>query len=311
MLLLKKVEFVYGAPGLPEFEDMFGGWLTEHDGRMFLVDCGVGSGGPSLTARLKDRLAGRPLDYVLLTHIHMDHAGGLGDIVKAWPGVKVVAHARGLPHLVSPARLRAGTVEIMGETVGAMYGEPVPMDPARLIAHPEADIPGLKIIETPGHAPHHLSFRLGEIMFVGEAGGCPERLDGRIYLSPATPSKFFPEVTLASVDKLMDEPDGPAFFGHTHYPLPLRECLTIRKRQLAFWDALLRRPESARRPDEKYQDHLSRLTDDIFRLDPDYVPCDRLSPAALWRHRYFMGNDLRGFLEYYEYEEAQRTRKTG
>ena len=307
---MQNVEFIYGTPSIPEFEDMFGGWLTEHDGRTFLVDCGVGSGGRSMVQRLKERLGNRPLNYVLLTHIHMDHAGALGEIVRAWPQVKIVAHAKGVPHLISPARLWASTIEVMGERVGAMYGEPTPMDEARLIAHTAADLPGLKILETPGHAPHHLSFRLGDILFAGEAGGCPEILDGRLYLSPATPPKFFPEVTLASVDLLLAEPDGPAYFGHTHYPIPLHECLAIRKRQLAFWDELLRRPESSRRPDEDYQDYLSRLTDAVFEHDPDYVPQAGLSPAARWRHRYFTGNDLEGFLGYHQHE-ARQAEKAG
>ncbi len=299
---MQNVEFIYGTPSLPDFEDMFGGWLTEHEGRMFLVDCGVGSGGPSLVERLKARLGGRLLDYVLLTHIHLDHAGGLGEIVRAWPGVKILAHAKGLPHLISPERLWAGTVEVMGEEVGAMYGRLAPMAADRLIAHTEADIPGLKVIETPGHAPHHLSFRLGRTLFAGEALGCPDIIRGRLYLSPATPPRFFPEVTLASVDRLAAEPGDWAYCGHTHYPIPLPEALVIRKRQLAFWDELMRRPESARREGEAYRDHLSRLTDDILREDPDYVPAAELSPPALWRHRYFIGNNLEGFLGSYEPE---------
>ena len=302
---MTNIEFIYGDTSLPEFEDMFGGWLTEHDGRMFMVDCGVGSGGPTMVARMKERLGGRPLDYVLLTHIHMDHAGGLGDILQAWPEVRILAHAKGVPHLISPARLWAGTKEVMGERVAAMYGKPTPIDPARLIRHTEADIPGLKIIETPGHAPHHLSFRLGETMFVGEAGGCPEVFNGRVYMTPASPPKFFPEVTLASVDRLLKEPDGLAYFGHTHYPMPFHESLHMRKRQVARWEELLRRPESARRPDETGGQHLDRLTDLIFDEDQDYVPQDWLSSTALWRYRYFTGNDLEGFLDYLEYEARQ------
>lgn len=307
---MKSIEFIYGDTSLPEFEDMFGGWLTEHDGRTFLVDCGVATGGASMAARLKERLGGRPLDYVLLTHIHMDHAGGLEDILKAWPEIKILAHAKGVPHLISPSRLWAGTKEVMGERVAAMYGRPVPIDPARLIPHTEADLPGLKIIETPGHAPHHLSFRLGQTMFVGEAGGCPEIWGGRIYVSPASPPKFFPEVTRASVDLLLEEADGPAYFGHTHYPMPLHETLHIRNRQLARWEELLRRPESARRPDETRQGHLDRLIDLILAEDHDHMPPAGLSPDALERHRYFTGNNLEGFLGYLEYE-AQQAQKAG
>ena len=302
---MKNVEFIYGDTSIPEFEDMFGGWLTAYNGRTFMVDAGVGTGGPSMAARMKDRLGGRPLDYVLLTHIHLDHAGGLGEILKAWPEVKILAHAKGVPHLISPARLWAGTREVMGERVGAMYGEPTPIDPARLIAHTDSDIAGLKIIETPGHAPHHLSFRLGETMFVGEAGGCPDPYNGRTYMTTASPPKFYPEAALGSVDRLLQEPDGPAYFGHTHDPLPLHATLRIRQRQLARWEELLRRPESARRPDETHRQHIDRLIELMFEEDQDCVPKAWLSPAALWRHQYFAGNDLEGFLGYLA-DEARR-----
>ncbi|MDR2945329.1 MAG: MBL fold metallo-hydrolase [Candidatus Adiutrix sp.] len=307
---MTQVEFVHGTPSLPEFGDMFGGWLTEHGGRMFLVDCGVGSGGPTLAERLKSRLGSRPLDYVLLTHIHLDHAGGLGDIVRAWPGVKILTHAKGLPHLVAPERLWAGTNEVMGERVGAMYGQPTPMEAARLIPHTECDIPGLRIIETPGHAPHHLSFRLGETLFAGEAAGCPEIIKGKLCLSPSTPPRFFPDVTLASVALLQAEPDAPAYFGHTHYPIPLYECLTARVEQLAFWDEFLRRPEWAQREGEDFAAYLTRLTDAMFVHDPYYLPEADIPPADLWRHRYFIGNNLKGIMEYQQ-REAQAPADAG
>lgn len=299
---MEKVEFIHGTPSLQEFEDMFGGWLTELDGKTFLIDCGVGSGGPSMVANLKARLGDRPLDYILLTHIHLDHAGRLGELVKAWPGVKIVTHGKGLPHLISPARLWASTNQVMGERVGAMYGQPVPMEPGRLIPHTEANILGLKIIETPGHAPHHLCFRLGQTLFAGESCGCPEVVGGRLYLSPATPPKFFMPEALNSVELLSQEPDGPAYFGHTHYPVPLYECLKMRKRQLAVWADFINSSEADPLAGESRSDYLARLTDEICKRDPDYAPQDNLSEANRWRHRYFTGNDLEGFLRAYRPE---------
>jgi glyoxylase-like metal-dependent hydrolase (beta-lactamase superfamily II) len=222
--MMPRVEFIYGDSSRPEFGDMFGGWLTEHDGRVFMVDCGVGTGAATLVERLKKRV--ERLDYLLLTHIHMDHAGGAAEILKAFPKAKAVVHAKGLRHLVDPARLWAGTREVMGE-LAEMYGRPEPIDAARLTAHTDSEIAGLKIIETPGHAQHHLSYRLGGTMFVGEAGGCPSLIGGRLHARPATAPRYLPQVTLASIDRLLEEPDGPAYFGHTHEMMPLRPALEL------------------------------------------------------------------------------------
>ncbi len=294
-----QVDFIHGDPSRPEFGDMFGGWLTEHAGRTFLIDCGVGSGGPTLVRRLKERLGGRPLDYVLLTHIHLDHAGGLADIFKAWPETLAVVHEKGRAHLARPERLWAGTREVMGE-LADMYGRPEPVDPARLLPHPEARLPGVEIFETPGHAVHHLSFRLGGTFFLGEAGGCPYYSGGRLFSRPATPPRYFPDLLAATLEKLLAEPDGPAYVGHTHEMIPGRECLRLYRSQLAFWDEFVRRPESARRIDEDPAGHLDRLIGRLFQEDPNLAPLNALPPPARWRERYFMRNSLEGFVRHYE-----------
>lgn len=304
-----QVEFIHGDPNRPEFGDMFGGWLTEFDGRTFLIDCGVGSGGPSLARRLKERLGERPLDYILLTHIHLDHSGGLADIFSLWPGTRVLAHAKGLRHLVEPARLWESTKEVMGE-LADMYGRPAPLDQDRFLAHNQAELPGLTIFETPGHAPHHLSFKLGEVMFLGEAGGCPYYHQGRLLSRPATPPRYFPATTLASIQLLLNEPDARAYGGHTHEAVPAHECLQVSRDQLMAWEAFVRRPQSARRPGEEYLDHLNRLTDGLFAEDPNLIPLNDLPAVDLWRERYFMRNSVEGFVKYLE-EEAQKADASG
>lgn len=298
-----QVEFIHGDPNRPEFGDMFGGWLTEFDNRTFLIDCGVGSGGPSLARRLRERLGDRPLDLVLLTHIHLDHSGGLADIFSLWPEARALTHAKGIRHLAEPARLWESTREVMGE-LADMYGQPKPLDPGRFIPHNQVDIPGLTIFETPGHAPHHLSFRLGETLFLGEAGGCPYYHQGRLLNRPATPPRYFPTTTLASIQRLLDEPDGRAYGGHTHPAVPAHECLRVSRDQLLFWEEFVRRAESARRPGEDYRRFLDRLTEGLFAEDPNLSPLNELPAMDLWRERYFMRNSVEGFVKYLE-EETQ------
>lgn len=294
-----KVEFLPGIPNRPEFGEMFGGWFTEYDGQTFMVDCGVGTGAESLAARLAERLGGRGLDYVLMTHIHMDHAGGLGEITKRWPGVKIVVHELGIKHLIRPERLWESTQKVMGE-LAALYGRPTPISPAALIPHNEANLPYLRIFETPGHAAHHLSFRLGEAMFVGEAGGCPYLLNGRLYNRPATPPRYFPAETFASIDILMGEKDREAYFAHTHGPVPYRECFEICKKQLIFWEDFLKSPAGAVKEGESRMQYLTRMTGDLFNADPSLGPLASLPPVDLWRETYFMRNSVEGFVRYLE-----------
>ncbi len=275
---------------------MFGGWLAEYEGRTYLVDCGVGAGAPDLVGRLRARLGPRPLDYILLTHIHLDHAGGLAEVLAAWPGAKAVVHRHGRPHLVRPARLWASTLEVVGEAAARIYGRPAPLEAGRLISHLEADLKGVEFIETPGHAEHHLSFRLGEALFVGEAGGCPYFMDGQWYSRPATPPRNFFNLAIGSLDRLRQEPDGPAYTAHAPEAVPLRQLLRRCRDQMYLWDELLRRPASGRGPGEGREEQLERLADLILDQDPDYRPMAARSPEELETQRFFLKNNILGFL---------------
>ena len=290
------VEYIPSQPGRPGFDDFFGGWLTECQGLTVLVDCGVGGGAADMLRRLRARLGERDLDYVLLTHIHLDHAGTLGEIFQAWPRALAVVHEKGRRHLAEPERLWAGTREVMGE-LADMYGQPSPLDPGRLIGHREAYLPGLVIWETPGHAAHHLSFRLEETWFPGEVAGCPYLWEGRLYSRPTTPSRFDLTQAISSLDLLLAEPDGPAYFPHFTSQLPFREALILGRRQLHFWADILGRPEAAIRPGEGRAERLGRLADQLWRQDPNLSPLGSLPPAEIWRERFFLANNIAGFLE--------------
>jgi len=301
--LTLQLEYIPSQPGRPGFNDFFGGWLTECRGRTVLVDCGVGGGAEDMVRRLRARLGVRDLDYVLLTHIHLDHAGVLGEIFRAWPRARAVVHEKGRRHLVDPERLWAGTREVMGE-LADMYGRPEPLDPGRLIGHHEADLPGLRLWETPGHAAHHLSFRLEETWFPGEVAGCPYLWEGKVHNRPATPSRFDLAQARASLDLILAEPDGPACFPHFTSRMPMKEALILGRRQLDLWSGLLKRPEAARRPGESRAERLGRLADLLWREDPDLAILSALPPAEIWREKFFLSNNIAGFLENFEDENA-------
>lgn len=296
-----RVDFIPGMVKRPEFGEMFGGWFMEHDNQTFMVDCGVGDGAKDLVERLAKRLGGRNLDYVLLTHIHLDHAGGLREIIKRWPLVKIIAHEKGIPYLLQPGKLWTSTQKVMRE-LAEMYGQPSPLYQPAFIPHTQARVPGLDIFETPGHAQHHLSFRLAGSMFVGEAGGVPHIINGRLCNRPGTPPRYFVKEGFESIDLLLRENDEMGYFAHTHELLPYRECLSTCKTQLHFWLDFLKSPDAAPRTDESRREYLARMTDRLFWEDPFMRPLNSLPPMDVWREKFFMQNSVEGLVKHLEAE---------
>ena len=118
-----------------------------------------------------DRIA-----YIMASHIHLHHIGGVNFLLKEIPHAKLVIHQRGAPHVAEPTRLNASTLQVWGESSGCPQISPVPMDSILPVSGGEVfDLGGreLEIIETLGHAPHHISIfdRLSKVMFAGDAAG--------------------------------------------------------------------------------------------------------------------------------------------
>ncbi len=215
-------------------------WLYCGDGPTYVVDTG-----PANTAAdLIDTLRGHGvdhLDYILLTHIHLDHAGAAGHVAAAFPEAKIVCWPKAATHLIDPSRLWAGSLQVLGETA-EMFGEPLPIDETRML-HPDAlAAHGITWLHTPGHAPHHMSFVHGDILYVGEAAGmtCPTTT-GAPYMRPATPPRFFLDVALDSLDRLMKLDPMPSRFALAHYgyaenPITI---LAQSRRQLVLWMEIL------------------------------------------------------------------------
>jgi glyoxylase-like metal-dependent hydrolase (beta-lactamase superfamily II) len=147
-------------------ERVIGTWLV--DG--CLVDPGPASSLPAVL----DALDGERPERLLLTHIHLDHAGGAGTLVRRWPELEVWVHERGAPHLAAPDRLLASAARLYGDDMERLWGEvlPVPRDRLRVLAGGEAEGPW-RVAYTPGHASHHVSYlhAPSATAFVGDAGG--------------------------------------------------------------------------------------------------------------------------------------------
>lgn len=271
----------------------------------------VDPGPPRSADRLVEELRAlglRRLDFVLLTHVHLDHGGATAAVVAAFPGARVVCHASGRPHLLDPARLWAGSRQVLG-VKAEVYGEPRPVPAAAMVDERTAAARGLVMIPTPGHASHHVAFRDGDDLFIGEAAGTFAALDGGpgaddYYLRPATPPRFRPEVAQASLDRLLSLSPSPRrlrFAHHGWFDGNVRGLLAIARDQIDLWLEACRQELAARRglPHTEPGDEdelLAAIAGRVCENDVHYARGDRLPADIRERERDFTRQSLRGML---------------
>lgn len=178
------------------------------------------------------------IDYIILTHIHIDHAGGAGTAIREMSAARVIAHSRARSHLIDPTRLWRASQDTLGN-LAQQYGsiEPVPEDMV-LVAEDlmKLDLGAgleLEVYLTPGHAPHHLSLfdRANGVLIAGEAAGVC--LDGAIRL--ATPPPFRLEETLSSIDRLIALEPQTLCYGHFGCYGNASEKLNFARQKLLDW----------------------------------------------------------------------------
>jgi glyoxylase-like metal-dependent hydrolase (beta-lactamase superfamily II) len=191
------------------------------------VDCGTSLSVPGLLKVLERKgVAAEQVAYVMPTHVHLDHAGGAGMLMRALPKAKLVIHPRGARHMIDPSKLIEGAAAVYGQpAMAAMYGEIVPVPEARVIVAADGhklDFSGreLVFIDAPGHARHHYVIwdAASRGIFSGDVFGISYReFDtprGRYVLPTTTPVQFEPEVWRSTLDKLMSLDPACAYLTH-------------------------------------------------------------------------------------------------
>jgi glyoxylase-like metal-dependent hydrolase (beta-lactamase superfamily II) len=209
--------------------------------QVVIVETGPASSVPNLLSCLKElNVKPEHVAYVAVSHVHLDHGGGAGTLLKYLPKAKVIVHPRGAPHLANPEKLWQQAREVMGN-IAEMYGKPEPVPEERIIAATDGmtfdirDHISLKIVETLGHASHHLSYYepLSEGIFPGDAAG--------IYLNeidvivPTTPPPFRLDIALASLDKLTSLKPKLLYYSHFGKAYDAVEKLQTYAQQLKLW----------------------------------------------------------------------------
>jgi glyoxylase-like metal-dependent hydrolase (beta-lactamase superfamily II) len=281
----------------PGFDRFIGSWWCSGAKNM-VVDVGPSSSAPKLIDALAAKRVQR-VDFVLLTHIHMDHAGGLAEFLDHFPMARAICHSKAIPHLVDPSKLWLGSQKTLGD-LAAAYGPMKPAQRERLIPHTEAHAEGLEIIETPGHAPHHLSFIIEGNLLAGEAGGIYVAGEGWEYLRPATPPVFFLKQFVSSIDRLLAAKDLPIGYAHFGRADSSHHMLKRERAQLLFWEERITK-EMAK------GDHLlvERCTARLLAEDPELSAFEAMSSADQDREKFFMANSIKGYLGFLQ-ENPQR-----
>jgi glyoxylase-like metal-dependent hydrolase (beta-lactamase superfamily II) len=180
------------------------------------------------------------------------------------------------------------------------YGPIAPVPEDRLIPHTDSSLPGLTILETPGHAPHHLSFDYEGKLFAGEGAGIYLPFWDGVYLRPPTPPRFFFDQALASVDQMLTLEDRPIYFAHLGLFPHSREILQKYRDQLFLWLDCTRQALEAHPADP-----LEAAATALLRQDPCLKNFQYMDEKAQHRERTFMQNSLAGFAGYLR-EKAYR-----
>lgn len=202
--------------------------MVVENGRAAFIDTGTNHSLPMVLEALKVKgLTAESVDYVMLTHIHLDHAGGASQMMKAFPNAKLTVHPRGARHIADPSKLWQATVDVYGEeTALRNYGEIIPIPKERIIETPEGHTVLLAgreflFIDTPGHARHHVCIRDSRSghFFVGDCFGLAYTeltTNGVRHGFPTTsPSQFEPPVLQATMNRVLGY--KPEAIYMTHY----------------------------------------------------------------------------------------------
>jgi glyoxylase-like metal-dependent hydrolase (beta-lactamase superfamily II) len=223
------------------------GYLILGD-RPCLVEPGTAGSAPVVREALTSLGVG-PADLatVVVTHIHLDHAGGVGDIAESYPEAEIVVHEKGARHLAGPERLMRSARMVYGDRLDTLFGELKPTDPVRIRAVDETgviDLGGGRRLEShysPGHAKHHVGLldSLTGDLYVGDAAGIyiPETADVR----PATPPPDFDlDTALASLDKFRGLRPQRLLFAHYGPVTAVTTTLDRSAEELRLWVEVVR-----------------------------------------------------------------------
>lgn len=280
-------------------ENFIASYVLKGEKTTVIVETGPTCSIPNLLAGLQEiEVKNEEVDYVAVSHIHIDHAGGAGTLIRHLPNAKLIVHAKGAPHIVKPEKLWEQSKQVLGE-VAIAYGEIEPVPKDRVVTSSEGTVLALggslrlKVLETLGHASHHLAYFENETqgIFQGDAAGIYfPQLDVTI---PTSPAPFHFELTMASLEKLMQL--RPKRLYYTHFG-PVENAVERLKRyqaQLKLWAEIV--SEAVKRGD---------TPESIYQQILEHDPQMRVAIPFIKEHmvlrRGVMMQNIHGYVEYFK-----------
>ncbi len=216
------IDAIYKRPGLACC------YLMRHGDQGALIDTGTNHTVPTVLELLKQQgLRPEQIKYVMPTHVHLDHAGGVGELMRLLPEAKLVVHPFGSRHMIDPSKLQAGATAVYGEEkFKEDFGQLIAVAEDRVLEATDnfsVDINGRKLVclDTPGHARHHYCVydELSNGFFTGDTFGISYREfdnhNGQFIFAPSTPVQFDPDAWHTTLDRLMSY--APKYMYLTHY----------------------------------------------------------------------------------------------
>lgn len=275
---------------IPGYSGFIGSYLVLGS-KNAVVDPGPASAKPGLLSALeKAGVRQQDIDYILLTHVHIDHAGGTGAVIKELPNAVVLAHSRARPHLVNPTILWNASLKTLGE-LALKYGPIEPVPESRIIDaadRMQLDLGGGTILEvylTPGHAVHHLSLfdSSTRTLIAGEAAGvCVNGV-----IRPATPPPFKLEETMASLERLIELRPDRICYGHFGcYDNGLARLKLYQEKLLLWYEVIKSAISSGTRPEA--------ILPELKQKDGDLAYLEKLNKDEYTREMVLLNNSIYG-----------------
>ncbi|MGD0977871.1 MAG: MBL fold metallo-hydrolase [Candidatus Bathyarchaeia archaeon] len=264
-----------------------------------IIETGPTSSVPNLLTGLgKLGVKLEDVTYVAVSHVHLDHGGGAGTLLKSLPNAKVIVHQRGAPHLANPEKLWQQSREILSK-ITELYGEPEPVPPERIIAAEDGMTFDLgknvefKVVETLGHASHHQSYyeTFGRGVFPGDAAGIYLREFDAIV--PTTPAPFRLDSALVAVDKLISLKPKALYYSHFGDASNPVGRLKAYAEQLRLWAKIAQQGIQEKRS-------LEEVRQNIIENDRQIQKAVKFIEAHPVLNETVLNNSVQGFMQFAE-----------
>lgn len=274
-------------------------YLMVHRGRAAYIDTGTNQGVPRLLQALEAQgLEREAVDWVIVTHVHLDHAGGAGRLMQALPNARLVVHPRGARHMIDPSALTAGAQAVYGPEVFARdYGVIAPVETDRVVTPQDGEVlelagRPLRFVDTPGHARHHHCIwdEQSRGWFTGDTFGIAyaefvSRL-GRHIIPSSTPVQFEPDAMRRSVERLLQSRPERVYLTHFGEARDVERLAALMLRQV---DAMVELAASA--PEDATRDAWLRQGLERLYLE-ELERCGRITDESAVRELLALDIDL-------------------